>query len=191
MNATSIRTKDFFDAFRRCDYPDASIDEILRHLAVRLTGYFRKLYLGHAADIHDLVQDTMVRLLQAVEKYDPSRSPWLWMKGIARNVLREWLKHKRQERSRMRTYADALAAKVPEPDWEERETEFASLRERLALAVDAQRKRTRMDSDKFEAGLELLQGATRSAVMTRYRMTPRQLDRAKCDVKCTLRKSLV
>ena len=71
----------------------------------------------------------MLRLLQAVEKYDPSRSPWLWMKGIARNVLREWLKQKRLDRVRMRTYAEALASKETEPDWEERQTESATLME--------------------------------------------------------------
>ncbi len=45
---------------------------------------------GNMQDTEDLVQETFIRALSRLDDYDPSRPLGAWLRGFARNVLREY-----------------------------------------------------------------------------------------------------
>src|SRR5438132_6385538 len=68
-------------------------------------------WLGpQAADVADVVQETMIAAARSAAGYDPARgSPWFWLLGIARrHVALHFRKEERQQR--LRRAGDWLAA---------------------------------------------------------------------------------
>jgi RNA polymerase sigma-70 factor (ECF subfamily) len=74
--------------------------------------------LGHRQDAEDVVQETFVRALRGIGRFDPARPLRPWLIGIAVNRCRTW-----RSRSRRRVVAYGLLddhadrrAAVPDPD---------------------------------------------------------------------------
>jgi len=65
----------------------------------------------HPNSIEDLVQDVMIRLYQARERYDPARPFSSWLYGIAKHVWQDYLR--RLGREPRRLAAMGLAEEVP------------------------------------------------------------------------------
>jgi hypothetical protein len=189
MPTNPIRVKEFFDAFRRSDYPDATTDEIVKHLARRLRGFFR-LRLPHHndADLHDDVQNTTHQVLRAVERYDPARSPWKWILGIAAKIACEAERKEARERRHRGALADIEVARRREVD---RVGRHCIADERLALldcAIEAIRNQSRFKPETIEAGWELLRGVPREEVERKYGMGRDEAYRAKNLIRAALRR---
>jgi DNA-directed RNA polymerase specialized sigma24 family protein len=106
LDSQTLRTRDFYDAFRRANFPDETTDEILTNLSRRLKTFFnRNLPFRHEADIHDGLQETIYRMLKGLIPYDESRSFWPWVYGIARHVACEMRRKAQNERGHLQAYA--------------------------------------------------------------------------------------
>ena len=187
-----FRTQEFTEAFRRCGYPDATIDEILRGLSRRLTAFIRlRMPRCHAADVYDCVQKTIVRMLATMERFDPARNPWGWLFGIAARVVFETVRKARVERKRLREYAQTLSPFATADNTSDGEALTEMRRTRLREAIVALPTATRLKPATLAAGLELLHGAPRAAVQAKYGLSPDATYRASFRVLAALRKRLV
>ncbi|KAB8125164.1 sigma-70 family RNA polymerase sigma factor [Komagataeibacter medellinensis] len=73
-------------------------------LLPQLRGFARFL-TGQAAAADDLVQETVLRALGALEQFTPGSSMKAWLYTIARNLFYEQARHRRRERDVMSDYA--------------------------------------------------------------------------------------
>lgn len=79
-------------------------------------------------DAEDLAQETFLRALRGAERFRGDSSVRTWLFGIARNVFREWVRHRRHRRTeRLTDAADRVANPAANVPWVEIETVLASL----------------------------------------------------------------
>jgi RNA polymerase sigma-70 factor (ECF subfamily) len=85
----------------------AALRALMERYRGPLFGYLARL-LGSPDDADDLFQDTFVRVLRGLERFDPKRAFRPWLYAIATNLVRNaW---------RSRGYRDALSLDRPEGD---------------------------------------------------------------------------
>ena len=96
-------------------------------------------YLGEDADVEDAVQDTFLRVLDAMDGYDPERpfAPWLYQ--IARNVARNRLKALAR-RSQVPLPEAGIEASGPGPEAAAEQAEARELLEAAIAALPEQRR---------------------------------------------------
>ena len=66
---------------------------------------FARFLTGQVASADDLVQETVLRALGALEQFTPGTSMKAWLYTIARNLFYEQARHGRRERDVMSDYA--------------------------------------------------------------------------------------
>lgn len=94
---------------------DGEIEEF-RHLVRRYQSAVAAIAhatLGDSDQVADLVQQVFIRAFENLDQFDQEKSFSLWIKGIARNVVREELRKKFRYRGRLEKYSRL---------WEERLT---------------------------------------------------------------------
>jgi RNA polymerase sigma-70 factor, ECF subfamily len=64
--------------------------------AGRVYTYFRRMVPGRET-ARDLAQETFLRAIRAAPRYRGEAPVEAWLLGIARNVFREWLRHRRED----------------------------------------------------------------------------------------------
>lgn len=89
-------------------------------------------FLSEQTEIEDVAQDTFVRVLRAIDSYDPGRpfAPWLYQ--IARNVARNRIEAEAVRPTESLPFRDPAATEL-QPD---RMAEHAEFRARLAQALE-------------------------------------------------------
>ncbi len=74
---------------------EKAFEELVRRYQGRVRAYFA-LRLEDASMVDDLAQEVFVVMYTSLSRYEPSRGGvWRWLKGIARNVLRNELRKHR------------------------------------------------------------------------------------------------
>ncbi len=90
------------------------IDECIERYGTRLYGLCRYL-CANPSDADDLYQDTWLRVLKYISRYDPSRAFEPWLTGICVNTYRSALR--RAARHPLLSFsADGIAAPEPEKE---------------------------------------------------------------------------
>ncbi len=82
----------------------------------------------------DRVEQVFVEAYLSLDQYKPGSDFGFWIKGIARNVVREELRKKTRESRRMEVYRDHLLARLS--DDKEAESYDAALKDSLAQCKD-------------------------------------------------------
>jgi RNA polymerase sigma-70 factor, ECF subfamily len=101
----------------RSGRPDA-VEQLIDLYAPRLYGLLRRM-TGSPADAEDLLQETCIKMLRALDKYQEGGRFEPWLFSIAANLARDWLR--RQGRSMVAPAAGSqdesqVAAVSGEPD---------------------------------------------------------------------------
>jgi RNA polymerase sigma factor (sigma-70 family) len=73
---------------------DVDIEQLVRANLHRLHNFLRRR-VGNAADVDDLVQDTLLEALKCREKFQGNSRPETWLFGIAMNLVRNHYKRNR------------------------------------------------------------------------------------------------
>lgn len=119
---------------RRTQAGDRDAFERLARRYLRPVHAVAASFLRERADIEDVAQDTFLRALDAIGRFDPTRpfAPWLY--EIARNVARNRVKwRKRHPEQSVTVLEESLADGTPSAA---RTLELAELREHLTGAID-------------------------------------------------------
>ena len=116
-------------AFRR--YVEPELDVLLR-AAHTLTGSW--------ADAEDVVQDTLVRAWQAIDRFDGAH-PRAWLLTIMRNAQRNGLRRKRPELTGDHSYLEGQqpafgAGRIADPEQRHTDLEFSAPLDRAIHALD-------------------------------------------------------
>jgi RNA polymerase sigma-70 factor (ECF subfamily) len=95
--------------------------------------------LGTRLETEDLAQQAFVVAYQRIDRFERGRDFGAWLRGIARNLVRDQVRKKAREDQRMRRYLAYLEASVPKDDADAREAEMrralAACREELPDAA--------------------------------------------------------
>lgn len=96
--------------------------------------------LGSRAASENLVQQTFVNAYERLEQYQPGRDFPRWLKGIARNLVREELRKSSREHQTLSHYRDYVLALYADEDAAERQARelaraVSACREQLAPAA--------------------------------------------------------
>jgi RNA polymerase sigma-70 factor (ECF subfamily) len=155
--------------------PDAEVDsdELVRRVLAGDTASFAQLVRRHQVDVwkvaaamltdrvatENLVQQTFVNAYERLDQYQPGRDLVRWLKGIARNLVRQELRKRTRETEHMTHYRDYLGALYSEDDRSDqrtRELEAAlrACREQLSPAA------ARALDLQYEQGLSVEEVAT-------------------------------
>lgn len=103
---------------------------------------FVRVVVGDAAHLDDLMQETVVRALDSIHRFDPERPIRPWLCGIALNVCHRHWRRLRRDRS-------SIPVPVPAPETgrghDDPESQFATHESlaRLRLALDGLSPRLR------------------------------------------------
>ncbi|NMC69295.1 MAG: RNA polymerase sigma factor [Myxococcales bacterium] len=70
-------------------------------LAEHAAGLYRyvRFLVGHSPYVEDIVQETMVRALDSIDRYDPQRPLRAWLNGIALHVTHKYWRRIRRARA--------------------------------------------------------------------------------------------
>ncbi|MEM0969166.1 MAG: sigma-70 family RNA polymerase sigma factor [Verrucomicrobiota bacterium] len=129
---------------------DLSTDEIVmairdgdiesyRQIVVRYQGEVMKIanaMILQASDRDDLVQQVFVRVFQRLEQYETGRGFGKWVKGIARNMVREELRKRCRYRGRIEAYAKSVLAFWDQRDGSADQDEERHRKQALAECLD-------------------------------------------------------
>ncbi|MBA4030338.1 MAG: hypothetical protein C0478_05520 [Planctomyces sp.] len=124
---------------------------------------FLRARLAQPADADDLAQEVFLRFYEARARFDSTSLIRPWLLGIARNVLREWIRQVRRRR---------------EVGWTELCFELETLTGGAAGALDAD------VLENLPQCLESLGPSARQAIELKYRA-----EQKLCDIGTTLRRS--
>lgn len=99
---------------------EGAFDELFRRYHHRLVTYLTHR-VGDAATADDLAQESLIRAMHALERFDTSRPLWPWLRRIATNAAIDWSR----SNSRSRMLVNTLSLEPPRthdgPDFAERE----------------------------------------------------------------------
>jgi RNA polymerase sigma-70 factor, ECF subfamily len=134
--------------------PHADNDDVVRrvlagetdHFAVLVRRYERDVWkvvaamLGDRTSAENLVQQTFVNAYERLEQYQPGRDLARWLKGIARNLVREELRRMSRESQHLTCYRQYLNTLYEDDDRAERrlaelQNAMAACREQLSPAA--------------------------------------------------------
>jgi len=133
--------------------------ELLSALARQLRGYFaRRMDAGAAADVEDLVQETLMAIHRRHMTYDPSQPFTAWAHAVARYKL---IDHWRRNRVRKHVPIDDVADWLSDDATAEEGAVRADLDKVLSVLPDRQRALVR---DVKIEGLSLAEAGKRMGV---------------------------
>jgi RNA polymerase sigma-70 factor (ECF subfamily) len=133
--------------------------ELLSALARQLRGYFvRRMDAGAAADVEDLVQETLMAIHRRHMTYDPSQPFTAWAHAVARYKL---IDHWRRNRVRKHVPIDDVADWLSDDASAEDGAVRADLDKVLSVLPDRQRRLVR---DVKIEGLSLAEAGARMGV---------------------------
>ncbi|PAQ04228.1 sigma-70 family RNA polymerase sigma factor [Mesorhizobium mediterraneum] len=116
---------------RKLDRP--ALEAMLSELRPRLHRYCARM-AGSVIDGEDIVQDTLVKALQAVDGSMTVERPEQWLFRIAHNAAQDHLRRRHRERSRI-TEADMTTIEDPSGSADSRIAAAAGLRSFMQLSV--------------------------------------------------------
>jgi len=114
---------------------------VLAHQA-RLRAFTAR-YVEASDDVYDLVQDAFLNAYQHLDSFDSSRDFEHWMRGICRNLIRNYYRSRSVRRNAAQTLIDAaLESRLDMVEDAQRDTSerIAALRRCLSEMGDANRK---------------------------------------------------
>lgn len=119
---------------RRVQQGQAEAFELLARRYLRPVHAVVASFLRDRADVEDAAQETFMRALESIRRFDPGRpfAPWIYQ--IARNVARNHLTWRRRHPRSPIAAVENAPGRDPEPGTA---AERAELREILAGAIDA------------------------------------------------------
>jgi RNA polymerase sigma-70 factor len=134
--------------------PDMASEELVRRVLAGDTDSFATLVRRHEAAVwrvaaallrdrvatENLVQQTFVNAYERLEQYEPGRDLSRWLKGIARNLVREELRKSSRESRTLSEYRSFVLASLEDGERAERRSQeleraVAECRTRLAPAA--------------------------------------------------------
>lgn len=113
---------------------EGAFDELFRRYHPRLVTYLHHR-VSDASAADDLAQETLIRAMHALERFDTSRPVWPWLRRIATNAAIDWGRARSRARTLTQTLAHEPALPVEGPDFGEREI----LLDALSAVPDRQR----------------------------------------------------
>ena len=103
------------------------LEEHWRGYSSEVFNFMRRMGAG-PDDAADLSQETFIRALRGADRFRGDSTVRTWLFGIARNVFREWVRHRQRRRTVPLTDVEERAAdSVSEVSWVEIEAVLASL----------------------------------------------------------------
>ena len=91
--------------------------QAFRHLVTRYQGCVRAVVhamLSNKSSVDDLVQQVFLKAFRKLESFDQSRSFEHWIKGIARNAVRDELRKSSRYQGRIDAYAKLVEVRLAE-----------------------------------------------------------------------------
>ena len=99
---------------------EGAFDELFRRYHPRLVTYLTHR-VGDAATADDLAQESLIRAMHALERFDTSRPVWPWLRRIATNAAIDWSRSTTRARMLVNTLSLEPARTHEGPDFGERE----------------------------------------------------------------------